>query len=478
MSWDFETDAEYQEKLDWADRFVREEVEPLDLAFPMQMFDPLRGKAREVVQPLKEKVREQGLWATHLAPELGGQGFGQVKLALLNEILGRSQWAPIVFGTQAPDTGNAEILAHYGTEEQKERYLKPLLEGEIFSCYAMTEPHGGSDPKQFTTKAVRDGDDWVINGAKYYASNAKTASFFIVMAKTDLDADPYKSMTMFLVPATTPGIRIERNVGLAFDTEDEALHADLRFTDVRIPGDSVLGGVGQAFVISQTRLGGGRIHHAMRTIAQAGQALDMLAERAISRRTQGTLLADKQFVQGYIADSWAQLQMFRLMVLQTAWKIDKYNDYRKVRKDIAACKAVMPKVYHDIAQRALHLHGALGVSNDMPLAHMMFGAETMAVVDGPTEVHQVTVARQVLRDYTPVDGNPSAFVPAKRAAALAKFGMTQVNPSPTEPFPGTVPTVQSDYPWPGTEASVRANAAAGAGRVEAVHPDAELVAQP
>ncbi|MGY1771516.1 acyl-CoA dehydrogenase family protein [Blastococcus sp. SYSU D00813] len=461
--WDFETEPGYQEKLDWAARFVREEVEPLDLAFPMGMFNPLTGRAKEVVEPLKEQVRAQGLWATHLTPELGGQGFGQLKLALLDEILGRSSWAPIVFGTQAPDTGNAEILAHYGTEEQKQRYLQPLLNGEIFSCYAMTEPEGGSDPKQFTTHARRDGDGWVLDGAKYYASNAKTATFFIVMAKTDLDADPYESMTMFLVPADTPGIRIARNVALAFDTEDEALHADLRFTDVRLPADAVLGGEGQAFAIAQTRLGGGRIHHAMRTIGQAQRALDMLCERAISRRTQGTLLADKQFVQGYIADSWAQLEMFRLLVLQTAWKIDRYKDYRKVRKDIAACKAVMPRIYHDITQRALHLHGALGVSADMPLARMMFGAEVMAVVDGPTEVHQVTVARQVLRGYTPVtDGVPSEFVPKRTAAALAKYGMTAPEPQPAEPFPGTV------------------GYAAGVGpdgvTPEAVQPDAELVA--
>ena len=165
MSWDFETDPEYQEKLDWADRFVREEVEPLDLVFPMQMFNPLEGRAREIILPLKQQVRDKGLWATHLSAELGGQGFGQLKLALLDEILGRSSWAPIVFGTQAPDTGNAEINANYGPEAQKQRYLQPLLNGEMFSCYAMTEPEGGSDPKQFTTHATRDGDGWVLNGA-------------------------------------------------------------------------------------------------------------------------------------------------------------------------------------------------------------------------------------------------------------------------------------------------------------------------
>ncbi|MDQ4098831.1 MAG: acyl-CoA dehydrogenase family protein, partial [Actinomycetota bacterium] len=215
MSWDFETEPEYQAKLDWAAAFVREEVEPLDMAFPMQMFNPLEGKRREIIQPLKEQVKAQGLYATHLTPDLGGQGYGQVKLCLLNEILGRSSWAPIVFGTQAPDTGNAEIIAHYGTEEQKATYLQPLLEGDIFSCYAMTEPEGGSDPTQFTTRAVKDGEEWVLNGAKYYASNAKTASFFIVMAVTNPDVSAYQGMSMFLVPAGAPGVTIVRNTGLA-----------------------------------------------------------------------------------------------------------------------------------------------------------------------------------------------------------------------------------------------------------------------
>ena len=159
MAWDFETDPEYQKVLDWADEFVREEVEPLDLAFPHLQFVPLNDKRRKVIDPLKDEVRRRGLWATHMGPELGGQGYGQLKLALLNEILGRSQWAPIVFGCQAPDTGNAEIIAHYGTNEQKEKYLRPLLDGELFSCYSMTEPHAGADPTLFTTQAVRDGDD-------------------------------------------------------------------------------------------------------------------------------------------------------------------------------------------------------------------------------------------------------------------------------------------------------------------------------
>jgi acyl-CoA dehydrogenase len=195
MAWDFETDPGYQAKLDWADEFVCTEVEPLDLVWPHEQFVPLTGKRRDAIAPLKERVREQGLWATHLGPDLGGQGRGQVELALLNEILGRSSWAPIVFGCQAPDTANAEILAHFGSPEQKQRYLRPLLDGELFSCYSMTEPQAGADPRQFMTAAVRDGDDWVINGWKYFSSNARTAAFLIVMAITDPEAGAYKGMS-------------------------------------------------------------------------------------------------------------------------------------------------------------------------------------------------------------------------------------------------------------------------------------------
>src|SRR3984885_14600049 len=363
MSWDFETEPEFQQKLDWADAFVRENVEPLDLIWPHLAFTPPTETIRKVIDPLKQAVREQGLWATHLGPELGGQGHGAVRLCLLNEILGRSSWAPVIFGCQAPDTGNAEILAHYGTPEQKDRYLRPLLAGELFSCYSMTEPDGGSDPTRFTTRAVRDGGDWVLNGSKYFSSNARTAAFFIVMAVTNPDASPHERMSMFLVPAQTPGIEIVRDVGLGGEPLGQGAHALIRYRDVRVPVDALLGGENQAFAIAQTRLGGGRIHHAMRTIGLARKALDMMCERALSRETQGSRLADKQFVQGYIADSYAQLTQFRLFVLYTAWTIDKYKDYRKVRKDIATVKVVMPGVLHDIAQRALQVHGALGASN-------------------------------------------------------------------------------------------------------------------
>src|ERR1700738_5150080 len=294
MAWDFETDPQYQELLDWADAFVCDEIEPLDLAWPHLQYVPLTETRRKVIDPLKEQVRRKGLWATHLGPELGGQGYGQLKLALLNEILGRSHWAPIVFGTQAPDTGNAEIIAHYGTPEQKERSPRPLLEGEMFSGYSMTEPHAGSDPTMFKTRAERDGDEWVINGWKFFSSNARTAAFVIVMAVTNPDVSPYKGMSMFLVPSDTPGVNVERHIGLMGEDADEGMHALIHYDNVRVPAESLLGGEGQAFVIAQTRLGGGRVHHAMRAVGQCQRALDMMCERVLSRETQGSLLGDKQ----------------------------------------------------------------------------------------------------------------------------------------------------------------------------------------
>ncbi len=422
MAWDFETEPQYQELLDWADAFVSEEVEPLDLVWPHQQYVPLDENRRRAVDPLKDRVRHKGLWATHLGPELGGRGFGQLKLALLNEILGRSSWAPVVFGCQAPDTGNAEIIAHYGTEEQKQRYLRPLLDGEVFSSYSMTEPHAGADPTRFSTRAIREGDDWVINGWKFFSSNAKTASFLIVMVVTNPDASAYRGMSMFLVPTDTPGVEIVRNVGLHGEPDNQGSHALIHYDNVRVPGEALLGGEGDAFVIAQTRLGGGRIHHAMRTIGLSQKALEMMCERALSRETAGSKLSDKQFVQGYIADSYAQLKQFRLMVLHTAWAIDKYNDYKKVRKDIAAVKAVLPTVLHDVAWRAMQVHGALGVSNEMPFMGMITGAAALGLADGPTEVHKATVARQVLRDYSPSDDMwPSEWIPRKRDAARTKL---------------------------------------------------------
>jgi acyl-CoA dehydrogenase len=417
--WDFETEPEFQAKLDWVDGFVRAEVEPLDLVLG-DPYDKADAQARLLVRPLQQQVREQGLWAAHLRPELGGQGYGQVRLALLNELLGRSRWAPSVFGCQAPDSGNAEILAHFGTPAQKARYLQPLLDGEISSCYSMTEPHAGADPTLFTTRAVRDGDDWVIQGEKWFSSNARHAAFLIVMAVTNPDADPHHGMSMFIVPAGTPGLTTVRETGVGTESPEHSSHSYLRYDGVRVPADHLLGEEGQAFAIAQTRLGGGRIHHGMRTIAQMRKAFDLMLERAASRTTRSGRLADMQATQDKIADSWIDLEQFRLLLLRTAWLIDKHRDYRRVRKDIAAVKVAMPKVYHDVVQRAMQLHGALGISNEMPFSAMMVDAQVMAIADGPTEVHKQTLARQLLRDVAP--GDPlfgSGHLLTRTAAARA-----------------------------------------------------------
>jgi acyl-CoA dehydrogenase len=245
------------------------------------------------------------------------------------------------------------------------------------------------------------------------------------MAVTNPDVSAYKGMSMFLVPTDTPGVEIVRNVGLMGESlhdEDAGMHALIHYNEVRLPAESLLGGEGQAFAIAQTRLGGGRIHHAMRTVGICQKALDMMCERALSRETQGSLLADKQSVQNYVADSYAQLMQFRLFVLYVAWEIDEYQDYRKVRHDIAAIKVLTPQVLHDIVQRSIQVHGALGVSNEMPLGRMWMMAPIMGLVDGPSEVHRVTVARQVLKRYQAAPGLwPTEHLPEKIAAAREKF---------------------------------------------------------
>jgi acyl-CoA dehydrogenase len=415
MAWDFSTEPEFEEHLAWIREFRREQIEPLDLLHPHLAYHPVEDELRPLIESLKQQVKDRGLWAAHLGPELGGQGFGQLKLGLINEILGGSNWSPLIFGTAAPDTGNAEIIAHYGTPEQKAKYLQPLLDGECFSCFSMTEPHAGSDPKLFTTRAVRDGDEWVISGRKYYSSNARTSQFVIVMAVSNPEAGPYKGMSMFLIPSDTPGIEIERHIGIMGEPEGDGMHALIHYNNVRIPAGNLLGGEGMAFQIAQTRLGGGRVHHAMRSVGQCQRALDMLCERVLSRQTQGTLLADKQMVQSDIAESYAQLEMFRLLVLKTAWQIDQYQDYARVKKDISAIKFLMPKVLQDIVFRSMHVHGALGVSNEMPFDEMWKYAAVMAVVDGPTEVHKVTVAKEVLKGYSAAPGDwPTQFLPTRR----------------------------------------------------------------
>ena len=402
--------------------FMSEEVEPLDLLWPEFHHAPPPPWLRKVIDPLKDEVRAQGLWATALSPELGGNGLGNVQLALMNEILGPSGWGPTIFGVQGPDTGNAEILAHYGTEEQKARYLRGLLDGEVFSAFSMTEPQGGADPAIFRTSAVRDGDEWVINGEKFFTSNAKGSAFLIVMAVTNPEVSVYQGTSMFLVPTETPGINMLRQTETMGKRSGEDMgHPHIRYEDVRVGADALLGPEGKGFEVAQIRLSGGRVHHTMRTVGICQKAFDMMCERAVSRETFGGLLGEKQAVQHAIAESYAQIQQFRLFVLYTAWQIDQGVPYAKMRKDISTAKNLAYTVQRDVLDRVIHLHGALGCSNEMPLGEWWMMVPAQGLMDGPWEVHANTVARQVLKDCQPATGLwPTEWLPAKVEAAHEK----------------------------------------------------------
>jgi alkylation response protein AidB-like acyl-CoA dehydrogenase len=401
MAWDFSTEPEFQKKLDWVDRFCREEIEPLDLVFPyaVRSKDP---RIKALVKPLQDQVKEQGLWAIFLDKELGGPGFGQLKLGLLNEILGRYGSAPQIFGSAAPDTGNMEMLAAYGTDEQKKRWLEPMLNQEIWSAYSMTEPQGGSDPRLFKTHATRVGDEWVINGEKWFTSAGRVADILFVMCTNG----------MFVVPRDTPGVEI---------MPEPRLHSHIKYNDVVVPADHLLGPEDGARVLAQRRLGGGRIHHAMRTIAQCKLAFDMMCERALSRESHGRIISEHQMVQEKIADSYAAIRMLRLFVLETAWKIDN-SSIRETRTDIAAVKFTMAKVLREVSFNALHILGSLGTTNLTPIQAMYAAAPTMGIADGVDEVHKATVARNVLGHYEPHEGFwPTEYIPAKRERAREKF---------------------------------------------------------
>jgi len=399
--WDFSTEPEFQEQLDWVADFCQNEVEPLDLVFPGAAYSR-NPKAKALADPLKQQVKDRGLWALFLGPDLGGPGFGQLKLALLNEILGRYRSAPVVFGTAAPDTGNMEMLAAYGTQEQKQKWLYPLMDQEIFSAYSMTEPQGGSDPNLFKTSAVRDGDQWVISGEKWFTSAGARADIIFVMCTNG----------MFVVPRETPGVEI-----MGFPP----LHNHIRYNEVRVPLGNLLGPEDGAKVLAQRRLGGGRIHHAMRTVAQVKLAFDMMCERALSRESHGKVIAEHQMVQEAIADSYAEINMLRLLVLWTAWTIDN-SSTQAARTQIAACKYTMGKVLREVSYRALHIMGSLGTTNLTPLQAMYASAPTMSIADGVDEVHKVTVARNVLKGYEPHPGLwPTEYIPAKRDEARKKY---------------------------------------------------------
>jgi len=427
----FEPEPEFQKKLDWVKEFCEAELMPINYLLladrerartgqPSLMSGP---KFKAHLKSLQDEVRKQGLWGLHLSPELGGTGLGQVKLCLINEILSQANIAPTVFGTRAPDTGNAELIAHLGTPEQKKKWLEPIMNDEFRTCYSMTEPHAGSDPGMFKTRAWREGDEWVLEGEKWFSSYADEAKLLIVMAITDPEAPLVSRASMFLVPRDTPGVEIVRNVGVFGEPWGHGDHGYVRYNKVRLPADALLGPEGAGFGGSQTRLSGGRIHHAMRAVGQAQKALDMACERVLSRETKGSLLSDKQMVQEAIADSYIQLRQFRLHVLYAAWLIDKHKAYnREVRREIAAVKVAAPKVLMDVIGRALHLHGSLGASNETELGQMWMNVPWMGIVDGPTEVHKVTVATQTLRGYQPSgDLFPTYHLPKKVAEAKARF---------------------------------------------------------
>src|SRR5688500_3465994 len=402
MAWNFSTEPEFQAKLDWVEQFCKEEVEPLGYIFPyaVRLPDP---KVKELVRGLQQQIKDQGLWAIFLDEELGGPGYGQLKLGLVNEILGRYPAAPSLFGTAAPDTGNMEMLAAYGTKEQKKRWLEPMLNQEIWSAYSMTEPQGGSDPNLFRTHAVKDGEEWVINGEKWFTSAGRAADILFVMCTNG----------MFVVPRDTPGVEIQ---------PFPSTHNHIIYKDVRVPLDHLLGPEDGAKVLAQRRLGGGRIHHAMRTIAQCKRAFDMMCERALSRESHGKIIGEHQMVQEAIAETYVEINMLRLLVLETAWKIDN-SSTQATRTDIAAVKFTMAKVLREVSFRALHIMGSLGTTNLTPLQAMYASAPTMGIADGVDEVHKVTVARNVLKGYRPHEGLwPTEYVPAKREKALEKYG--------------------------------------------------------
>jgi acyl-CoA dehydrogenase len=422
MAWDFSTEPQFQEQLDWMTEFVREEIWPLETLMDELPFEGILRAMR----PLQEQVKERGLWAAHLDAELGGQGFGQVKLGLMHEVLGTSPLAPFAFGNAAPDSGNSEILALAGTPEQKDRYLHPLLAGDLRSAFSMTEPDtAGSDPTQLRTRAERDGDDWVINGHKWFSSNGSIADFLIVMAVTDPDARPHQRASMFVVPVDTPGVNIVRDVATMEHPAETfgkyGNHAEIRYEDVRVPAGALLGPQGAGFLIAQQRLYPGRIHHCMRWLGVSKRAFDMLCERATYRYAAGSVLGEKQTVQNWIADSEAERQAARLMTLHAAWVMDT-EGVAAARKDISLIKFYGATVLHNVVDRALQIHGSLGYSTDLPLEAMYRYSRGARFYDGPDEVHRQSVARQILRGYEPpADGVPSEHIPTRREAARRKF---------------------------------------------------------
>jgi len=381
------------ERLEQVRAFMAERVIPNE-----HILDREEDEAEALVAKLRDEVRDLGLWAPHVPPDAGGTGTGFLDYAYLNEQIGRTVWGQLVFGCQAPDAGNAEILHMFGTDEQKERWLYPLVGGQIRSFFSMTEPEvPGSDPTTLRTRAVRDGDEWVIDGHKWFSSGAEGAAFGIVMAVTDPEAGPHARATQIIVPADTPGVDVVRPIPvMGHAGRGWSTHCEVRYTNVRVPVTNTLGGEGAGFLIAQKRLGPGRIHHVMRWLAQMQRAFELMCEYSLQRETSSGRLADKQTIQNWIADSYAEIQACRFMTLDAAHKIDGGDE---ARVEVSAIKFYAAKVLNDVIDRAIQVHGARGLTDETPLAHM-----AMMARDGPDEVHRQVVAKRILKAFSTGDG--------------------------------------------------------------------------
>ena len=396
---DFVVPQEIEQLCDGVRRFMEEYVYPLEsrLHWKMEIGGPAYPPE---IRDVQKRAKELGYWAFHLPQEAGGAGIPFMHYALVNEILGRSPLAPPCVGSQAPDSGNAEILWKFGSEEQKKRWLAPLVAGDIRSCFSMTEPEvGGSDPRWLRTTAARDGDHYVINGHKWFSSGAHGASFAIVMAKTNPEnPNPHLRFSMIVVPTDTPGFRIER--GIPVMGEDDNHHSEIRFEDCRVPVANRLGGEGTGFVIAQERLGPGRIHHCMRWLGVAERAFELMCRYATERELFGSPLADKANVQDWIAEARADIHAARLMTLHAAWKIDTEGP-KGAREEISLIKFFGAKVLSSVVDRAIQVHGAAGATEDLPLSMFYRQARLARIYDGPDEVHKMVVARRILSRYRP-----------------------------------------------------------------------------
>jgi acyl-CoA dehydrogenase len=395
-----QTTIDLQERLA---AFMEEFVYPAEETFFRQRAEmPDRWGTPPIVEELKAAARAQGLWNLFLPRKHDyGAGLTNVQYAPLAEITGRAVWlAPEALNCSAPDTGNMELLALFGTDEQKERWLVPLLEGEIRSAFSMTEPAvGSSDARNISLSITRDGDEYVINGRKWWTSGAMSprCELLIVMGVTDPDAEPYRRQSMILVPKDTPGVDIVRSTSVfGYDDGYHGGHAEIVYDDVRVPASNLLGDEGDGFRIAQERLGPGRIHHAMRTIGMAERALGLTIERTTSRETFGRPIIEHGVVERWIAESRVRIEQARLLTLKTAWLMDTVGN-KGARIEISAIKVAAPEVATWVIDRAIQAHGAGGVSQDFPLAELYAVARSLQIADGPDEVHLMSIARRERR---------------------------------------------------------------------------------